>query len=495
MASEAEGMVEMTEAMGANSANGFHQNVSLKMAGVAMGISGLNQNGANSVNRSSENGAYSGFGGHLGGVLQTNGLCPTSVAFSDVAGLQGALLGEAAGAVVVLFASASSIARFGLSDTLEAMRSRYSLFHIDEIENNPSVEALAKVLLRYKRDLSFDSTALATKCVHKAPEAIFAIGGGSAIDSAKIFLALKGLDLVGVESSLKNIKAAIVRAVEAGYYCKELGNKASGSAMSDATTKECAQGIGFANSAGGIASKLLVVPTTSGSGSEVTPFATLWDKDRGVKLSVASANLAPNLALLVPELLAKMPLKLTATTALDALSHLVESFWARASNPLIRAIARGAFITLRDSLPLLLEDLGSLELRARLAGSATLGGICIRSTKTTACHSISYPLTLGFNIPHGIACAATLGGVLEYNLKIDSTLSELNEIFSNFGGLSGFVRAMARQAGISLALSDYGVSRASLEEISRASFTKGRMDNNPYPLEEVEIKTILENIL
>ncbi|WP_413813784.1 iron-containing alcohol dehydrogenase, partial [Rhizobium sp. Root482] len=136
-----------------------------------------------------------------------------------------------------------------------------------------------------------------------------------------------------------------------------------------------------------------VVPTTSGTGAEVTPFATVWDETTNTKYSLANADMFPVAAILDPELTIDMPREVTLATGLDAISQALESVWNRSCN----AITFGWAIS---SLRLSLSALGKvantpddLQARSDMAQASLLAGLCISHTRTALAHSMSYPIT------------------------------------------------------------------------------------------------------
>ncbi|MCP5083589.1 MAG: phosphonoacetaldehyde reductase [Alphaproteobacteria bacterium] len=205
-----------------------------------------------------------------------------------------------------------------------------------------------------------------------APEVWVALGGGSVIDSAKVFAAANG---------------------DFGNVARFLETGSGAEALS--------------------ATPIIAVPTTAGTGSEVTCWATVWNEATGKKFSLARPNLYPETALVDPALMCGKPLALTVSTGLDALSHSLESLWNVNANPVSANHAVYASREVMDVLPALVADLENIELRSRMARAATFAGLAFSNTKTAIAHSLSYPITLKHNVPHGIACSFSLPIVIE----------------------------------------------------------------------------------
>jgi phosphonate metabolism-associated iron-containing alcohol dehydrogenase len=157
---------------------------------------------------------------------------------------------------------------------------------------------------------------------------------------------------------------------------------------------------------------IIAIPTTAGTGSEVTPWATVWDGANDHKYSLSLPDLFPTHAVIDPELMVGKPRQLTISTGLDALSHALESIWNVNVNPVSMNYAVAAAIEILDVLPRLVADLSNLVLRSRMAQAALFAGCAFSNTKTAIAHSLSYPITLRHHVPHGLACSFTLPLVL-----------------------------------------------------------------------------------
>lgn len=244
--------------------------------------------------------------------------------------------------------------------------------------------------------------------IRSKPEVIVALGGGSVIDSAKVFAAASG-DFTRVKTFLETQKGA-----------DQLS-----------------------------ATPIIAVPTTAGTGSEVTCWGTVWDEASGKKYSLARPNLYPSHAVIDPRLMLGKPLLLTISTGLDALSHALESLWNVNGNPVSANHAVRAAKTILDVLPKLTRDLTNLELRTRMAMAAMFAGLAFSNTKTAIAHSLSYPITLRHGVQHGIACSFSLpmilrsvkgaGGLCEDSLKrifgddLSQGASDLEDFLSGLG--------------------------------------------------------------
>lgn len=291
-------------------------------------------------------------------------------------------------------------------------------------------------------------------------ELIVAIGGGSVMDAAK---ALTALQNSGV-SSPAEVREAITT--------ERYGTKANFTPW-------------------------IGIPTTSGTGSEVTSWATVWDEECGCKYSVSDGRLFAKAALILPELTVTMPLRLSVATALDALCHATEAYWSVQTNAISRVYSLQAIERIRNSLPLLKEQPDNPACREQLSLASVLAGLAFSNTKTTACHSISYPLTLLYDIDHGIAASLSLVAVLRHNY---STLIEPEKLLRAFNaedidGVERFLRSIYELYGLSGSLKHYGVTEEGISTIVSHAYTKGRMDNNPAVISPEELEHLLVSLL
>lgn len=159
---------------------------------------------------------------------------------------------------------------------------------------------------------------------------------------------------------------------------------------------------------------VLCLPTTAGTGAEVTPFATIWDGVHKQKYSLADDALFPSVAILDPELTLTLPWNETLYSALDASSHALETLWNRHATPVSGALALQALEQLAAGLPRVQAAPDDLGARQQLQQASSLAGMAISQSRTALAHAISYPLTARYGVPHGLACSFTLAALLEW---------------------------------------------------------------------------------
>jgi len=212
---------------------------------------------------------------------------------------------------------------------------------------------------------------------------------------------------------------------------------------------------------------LVAVPTTAGTGSEVTPWATIWDRAAGRKYSLHLPQTWPDAAIVDPDLTRSLPAGPTLAAGLDALSHALESIWNINANPVSDTHAVAAARAVLATLPDLMRDLPNPDLRARMSRAALQAGLAFSNTKTALAHSISYEMTLRHGLPHGIACSFTLPMVLERAIGTDLARDAvLASIFDgNLRDAPKVLAAFLERLGVDTHFDAYGVSAAEAQRM------------------------------
>jgi alcohol dehydrogenase len=297
--------------------------------------------------------------------------------------------------------------------------------------------------------------ALATAQRGGSYDGIVALGGGSALDTGKILGVLLG---ASADFSL------------AGHFLRDQPLPAAASLP------------------------VVAIPTTAGTGSEVTPFATVWDDQSRRKFSLAGERMFPTQALLDPTLTHELPWDVTLATGLDALCQAFESIWNRNMNPVSLGFAMQAA---QRAWPVLLrgrEVLGSPQLRSELMEASLLAGLAISHTRTALCHSMSYPVTAHFGLPHGLACGFTLSAVLRFNTAVDD--GRLQALAQQLGcaqveELAEATAALLRRLEVDVHLRSILQRMEAVERLIPEMVTPGRADNNLRDISSDSLALIL----
>lgn len=303
----------------------------------------------------------------------------------------------------------------GLVDRIQELLGDRLVHVIEDVQPNPDVAQLRDTYERFWQE--------AGEC-----HAVIAVGGGSAIDTAK----------------------ALIVGTESGRFDELLALLATGKPFVPARSKA-----------------LIAAPTTAGTGSEVTPWATIWDSASHKKYSLHLECTWPKVAIIDPQLMLTVPGGVTVSTGLDALSHALESVWNVNANPVSDTFAMSAIADILECLPLLRRDLTNSELRSRMALAALKAGLAFSNTKTALAHSISYEMTLRYGLPHGIACSFTLPLVLGMAWGHDAARDRtLQRIFGNdLNNAQNQLREFLHSLGVKTEFADYGVTAEQAEQM------------------------------
>lgn len=222
---------------------------------------------------------------------------------------------------------------------------------------------------------------------------------------------------------------------------------------------------------------VIAIPTTAGTGAEVTPFATVWDGTTHKKYSVMGSRVYPHTTLLDPELTLSLPASETLYTALDAISHSLESLWNRNRTPISEAYSVQALQMAIIALPRVIAEPANLEARALMQQASVLAGLAISQTRTAIAHSISYPLTSYYNVPHGLACSFTLENLITVYLA-QQPQHTLRRLLEN-------AQAMLRRLNLPAHMAKY-VNQSQINSLTDEMFTPGRADNFEGSLSNLE---------
>ena len=282
---------------------------------------------------------------------------PVAIRFGEDA-LEG--LGRLVRSRRVVIVTTPGMERRGTPDGLEAMLEQPVVARFAEVGPNPTIRSCTD---------AFEAVR------ESAPQVLIALGGGSVIDTTKAVAAQLG----GQSGS--------------GWLAAHLRSSEPFPTPFDPPS-------------------IIAIPTTAGTGSEVTMWGTIWDEQSREKRSISHERLYPEAALLQPSLTHSVPRETTVASALDALSHAMEAIWNRAANPVSGAVAVRAIGLIPRGLRRVLDAPADAEARDMLVEGSLLAGLAISNTRTALAHSISYPLTAELGLPHGIAASITLPEIL-----------------------------------------------------------------------------------
>jgi alcohol dehydrogenase class IV len=272
-------------------------------------------------------------------------------------------------------------------------------------------------------------------------DGVIAIGGGSSMDVAKVVAVL-----MGSEQSLQEIYGV---------------DQVAGSRL-----------------------PLILVPTTAGTGSEVTPVAVITTGET-TKAGVSSRQLLPDVAVLDPQLTIGLPAAVTAMTGIDAMVHAIEAYTSRhKKNPLSDNLARQALTLLSQNIRTAVTDGADIEARSNMLLGAMLAGQAFANAPVAAVHALAYPLGGHYHIPHGLSNSLVLPAVLKFNLEHAGTLyDELAPFVAGRSGAEALIEeleSIIADTGLPATLKEAKVPEADLEMLAADAMLQQRLlINNP----------------
>ncbi len=360
-----------------------------------------------------------------------------------------------------------------ITDKLDEMGIQHSVFF--DVEPDPTLECAEKG---------------AEQMTAFKPDVIIALGGGSAMDAAKIMWVLyehPDADFMDMAMRFMDIRKRV-------YTFSEMGGKAY----------------------------FVAIPTSAGTGSEVTPFAVITDGKTGVKYPLADYELLPDMAIIDTDFHMTAPKGLTAASGIDAVTHAVEAYASMMATDFTDGLALRALKIIFEYLPQAYEDgENNPEAREKMANAATMAGMAFANAFLGVCHSMAHKLGAFHHLPHGIANALLIEDVMRFNASATPakmgtfpqyshphTLERYAEIADTLGlggntdtekleNLISAVRELRHKIGIKDTVADYGIDEQDfldrLDEMTEQAFDDQCTGANPrYPLMS-EIKQMYLN--
>jgi len=340
--------------------------------------------------------------------------------------------------MILLVTGKNAMQRFGIIDKIKKLLKSYNTIIYNKVEPNPGITTIKNGIEILKEN---------------GCDLVIGLGGGSAIDAAKAIAVLSKND-GEVEDYLYSRRKIVRRGVP-----------------------------------------IIAIPSTAGTSSEITKFSVITLKN--TKKTISHDFMYPNFAIIDPILTLTVPRFITASTGIDAFCHAIEAYWAKNSNPISDIFALRAIQLIFDNLRDCCNNLKDIKLREKIAMGSLFAGLAFGNTRSTAIHSVSYPITAIFDVPHGQACALTLPLFIKFNSKVmkERILDIMNIIGAKTinEGIEKINELMS-DIGLATKLSEVGINRGDIDIIVRNGFT-GNIDNNPRELNAIELRKMLMEIL
>jgi alcohol dehydrogenase class IV len=308
-------------------------------------------------------------------------------------------------------------------------------------------------------------------------------------------------------------------AVQAGEFAKSCGAEAivgigGGSALDIAKTASAlVTNDGHVESYFGIdllkhpGLPFMLIPTTAGTGSEVTPIAILSDEGEKLKKGIVSPYLFPRVAILDPELTRGLPPHITAATGMDALIHAVEAFTSKNATGMTDMLAVEAMTLIHENIRKAFSDGENIEARSRMLEGSMLAGMAFANAGVTAVHAFAYPIGAEFHIPHGVANSIMLVPVMEFNMLANfAKFAVMAEVFgAPLDGLSEreaayeaieALRDLSDDLRLPTRLSEFGVKESDIPSLAQGVMKVTRLlANNPRQLTLADAENIYRQVL
>jgi alcohol dehydrogenase len=343
---------------------------------------------------------------------------------------------------IVLITSKGSKER-GLVQLISGILGNRLVGIFDDVLPNPTIDFLDIQLQRLKT---------------LKPDVLLAVGGGSCIDTAKSLARMMGLPKdLSLREHLTN-QAQI----------EMIGNL-----------------------------KVIAVPTTAGSGSEVTPFATVWDLVERVKHSISGSDVYPALAILDPELTSSLPDSITISSGFDTVSHALESIWNVNAIDVTKDLARKSLALSLNALANF-DSLTEFHYRRDMMEASLLAGLAISHTRTSLAHSISYPITMEMGVPHGIASSFTLPILLNFNssAKINNVMDLASSLhYVSVNKMAESLAELYIRSGAAQILKNSISNKEQVLGLTSRMFHPDRVKNNIREVSNSDVQIIVSGAL
>jgi len=295
------------------------------------------------------------------------------------------------------------------------------LYHLRNRNDYVHCEIFSEV----EPDPSLDTIKRGVESMNKfKPDVIIALGGGSPMDAAKgmwLFYEHPEADFIGMANKFMDIRKRV-------YKFPKMGQKA----------------------------QMVSIPTTSGTGSEVTSFAVISDKSKNMKYPLADYELTPNVAIIDPELVMTVPAQITANTGVDVLTHAIEAYVSVLASDFTDGLAMKAIELVFEYLPLAYKDGSNALAREKMHNASCIAGMAFSNSFLGVNHSLAHKLGGEFHVPHGLANAILLPHVVAYNGELSPTK------FASFPSYEKFVAPerlteIAKHLGLKCSTPEEGV--------------------------------------
>ncbi len=243
----------------------------------------------------------------------------------------------------------------------------------------------------------------------------------------------------------------------------------------------------------------IALPTTSGTGAEVTPNSVLTDSATGAKASIRGHALLPEVALVDPELTLSCPPAQTTWSGLDALTQAIEAYTSLGANPVSDRLCEESARRIAGSLRTAVSDGANLEAREDMALGSLLAGLALASARLGLVHGLAHPLGALYHLPHGQVCGALLPWVMEHNLSAAAArferLARMLAVGESAGELVAWVKTLVRDLHADLDFARAGLRPEDFDQIIPPTLASGSSKHNPRPVDAESVRGLLTRLI
>jgi len=347
---------------------------------------------------------------------------------------------------IFIVVSKSAAANIKISEIINKLKTSYEVKIYDKVQGEPTVKSVAEC----------------TELVRSHnPSLIISIGGGSVIDTAKA---------------------------------------AAGFAPNSGELTDYIEGVGKNKQLANCPINHIAVPTTSGTGSEMTKNAVIKGIDIDFKRSLRHDSMVPSTVIIDPNLTVSVPPKTTAYSGMDAITQLIESYISKKSNAFTDALALEGLQRAGESLIMAYSNGSDIEARTNMSYASALSGMCLANSGLGAVHGIAAGLGASAGVPHGLACAVLLSKVIKLNAPhIHEKASPLcKALTGNCSGNSDtdtkaiieYIASLTKRLDIPDDFSQFCITQTKAQEIIK-NVSSSSMSGNPYKMSEQEILSLI----
>ncbi|MCI1722281.1 MAG: iron-containing alcohol dehydrogenase family protein [Lachnospiraceae bacterium] len=244
--------------------------------------------------------------------------------------------------------------------------------------------------------------------------------------------------------------------------------------------------------------ELILIPTTAGTGSEVTNVGVYTNPSKHIKMPFVENNFWADYALIDGELTYTLPAPVTASTGMDAFCHAIEAYWNRESKPICDYLSMGACKLILENIKKAYDKPDDIEARGNMILASLIAGVSFSQTRTTGIHALSFPLTVEYGASHGTACSITLPAFIKISAeKRPEKMQALAKFlgYRSVAALAKGVEALMKSMNMPLRLHEIGVKKDAIPHIATVGLGAAIIQLTPAEMNQKTVEALLTSIL